>query len=616
MRKNRWQLCTLILAGFILVNSACAQNPPFLGQAYVNEEKQVEKATVLLNNEEGLIPLMDLGELRIASIHFTYQYATSFDSLLNKYSAIQTFTGTDYVTVKSLADLDYDTKTYNTLVIQLADADLDNAQIIGFINDNKRIKNVIVAFFGSGKNLSKLNSITAPIIWASRPSQVSAFFSAQAIFGGVAITQKLKTAYRPKYPVNSGWTTTKSRLQYTVPEEVDVNSSSLDNIDNIANEAIRNQATPGCVVLVAKDGKVIYNKAFGYHTYDKVQPDKLTDIFDLASMTKVSATTMEAMRVYEEGRLNLDSTIGTYLAMARHTNKADLTIREVLEHQSGLIPDIPTYEKLKPTDVSLDSSAAYPHKVVDHYFLRKDYFKDVMWADIVNSNVKTRGQYVYSDLSMVVMKEILERITATPLNVYVQQNFYGPLGMQTAGFLPLNRFARDRIIPTEDDEVFRHTLLLGYVHDPTAALLSGVSGNAGLFASANDIAILYQMLLNKGSYGGVQYFKPQTVDLFTAKQSAVSRRGLGFDRWDPNADKHYPSRFASDQTYGHTGYTGTCIWVDPKYNLVYVFLSNRVNPKVSDKLSSLQIRGRIQDVVYQAIGKGCNCGMMGSPTGK
>jgi CubicO group peptidase (beta-lactamase class C family) len=227
-----------------------------------------------------------------------------------------------------------------------------------------------------------------------------------------------------------------------------------------------------------------------------------------------------------------------------------------------------------------------------------------MWTDILNSPLKTRGQYVYSDLSMVVMKEVLERITTMPINDYVQQNFYGPLGMQTAGYLPLNRFSRNQIIPTEDDEVFRHTLLIGYVHDPTAAMLSCVSGNAGLFASANDIGILYQMLLNKGSYGGVQYFKPQTVDLFTARQSAVSRRGLGFDRWDPIADRHYPSKYASDQTYGHTGYTGTCIWVDPKYNLVYVFLSNRVNPKVTNKLSDLQIRGRIQDVVYQAIDKG------------
>lgn len=616
MRKNNGWICTLVLSVFILIQSACAQNPPFSGQAYVNEEKQVEKATVLLNNDQQLVPLMDLSELRIASIHFTYQYTTSFDSLLNKYAAIQTFNGADYTSVKTPAELSFDTKTYNTLIVQLADADLDNPQIIGFINDNKRIKNVVVAFFGDGQNLAKLNSVDAPVVWCSRPSEVAAFYSAQAIFGGVPITQNISKSYSPKYRTNSGFITKKIRLQYTVPEEAGIQTSNLGDIDKIATEAIRAQATPGCVVLVARDGKVIFNKAYGYHTYDNVLPDKLNDIFDVASVTKVSATTMEAMRVYEEGRLNLDSTIGTYIPMARKSNKSTLTIRELLEHQSGLIPDIPTYEKLKPADISTDSSAAYPHKIVDHYFLRKDYFKDVMWADILNSPVRTRGQYVYSDLSMVVMQQILETITSTPLNTYVHQNFYGPMGMQTAGFLPLNRFPRTRIIPTEDDQVFRRTLLIGYVHDPTAALLSGVSGNAGLFASANDLAILYQTMLNRGSYGGVQYFKPQTVDLFTAKQSAVSRRGLGFDRWDPIVDRHYPSKLASDQTYGHTGYTGTCVWVDPKYGLVYIFLSNRVNPRVTDKLSSMQIRGRIQDVVYQAIGKGCNCGIMSSNTGK
>ncbi|MGZ3750271.1 MAG: serine hydrolase, partial [Mucilaginibacter sp.] len=171
-------------------------------------------------------------------------------------------------------------------------------------------------------------------------------------------------------------------------------------------------------------------------------------------------------------------------------------------------------------------------------------------------------------------------------------------------------FSRDQIIPTEEDQVFRHSLLDGYVHDQTAAMIGGVSGNAGLFASANDLAILYQMILNRGNYGGDQYFKPQTVDLFTSKQSDISRRGLGFDRWDPIADRHYPSQMASPQAYGHTGYTGTCVWVDPKYNLVYIFLSNRVNPRVTDKLSNLNIRPRIQDVIYQSIQKGCNCKMM------
>jgi CubicO group peptidase (beta-lactamase class C family) len=610
MRKNKWRFCIVILSGFILIHSACAQNPPFTGQAYVDEEKQAEKSTVLLNNGQQQIPLKELGQLTIASIHFSYPYTAGFDSLLNKYTKVQSFNGMEYIGIKGPGVLDFDTKLYNTLIVQLTDADLSNPQIISFINDNHKTKNMIISFFGNGDLLSKLDNVTSPIIFSKRSSPVSAYFSAQAIFGGVAITQVLNHTYSAKYRVNTGFTTVKTRLQYTVPEDAGVNSDNLSAIDNIAYEAIRNQATPGCVVLVVKDGKVIFNKAYGYHTYDNTIPDKITDVFDLASMTKVSATTMETMRLTEEGRLNIDSTMGSYLPMTRHTNKNDIHICELLLHQAGLIPDIQTYQKLKPTDISTDSSAAYPTRVADHFFVRKDYFRDVMWADMLNSPLKTRGQYVYSDLSMCFMKEIVETVTTTPLNVYVQQNFYGPLGMKTAGFLPLNRFSRDQIVPTEDDQIFRHSLLDGYVHDQTAALIGGVSGNAGLFSSANDMAILYQMILNRGTYGGDEYFKPQTVDLFTAKQSDVSRRGLGFDRWDPIADHKYPSELASPLCYGHTGYTGTCVWVDPKYNLVYIFLSNRVNPKVTDKLSSLRIRPRIQDVVYQAIQKGCNCKMM------
>ena len=313
---------------------------------------------------------------------------------------------------------------------------------------------------------------------------------------------------------------------------------------------------------------------------------------------------MEAMQLTDQGKLNLDATIGDYLPIARQTNKNDIHIRELLEHQAGLIPDIPTVEAVKPLDHSVDSSAAYPTKVNDYYYLRKDYFKDVMWPKMLNSPLRTRGQYVYSDLSMVFMQQILETLTSTPENVYLQQHLYDPLGMQTAGFLPLYRFAPNQIIPTEDDRKYRHALLDGYVHDPTAALMGGVAGHAGLFASANDVAILFQMALNHGTYGGVQYIRPETVDLFTAKQSPVSRRGLGFDRWDPILDHNYPSKLASPDTYGHTGFTGTCVWVDPKVNLVYVFLSNRVNPNVGSKLSSLNIRPRIQDVIYEAIAKG------------
>ncbi len=604
MRKSKWHICTLIVTGFILFNSACAQNPPLSGLAYVNEEKLAEQSTVLLNNASYFVPLQSLDELKIASVHFSNLYSAGFDSLLNKYAKVSVYSGKDYTGIKSLDNLSADLKWYNTLIVQVNDADLSNPLVINFINTNQKIKNVVVALFGSSNALVKLNNTAVPVIWTERVSSVSAFYSAQAIFGGVPVTQKLKKNISALYKADMGFISNKIRLQYTVPEDAGINAVNLAGIDLIANEAMMNQATPGCVVLVAKDGKVIFNKAYGYHTYSKTLPDKLTDIFDVASMTKISATTMETMQLVDQGKLNLDGIVGDYLPAARKTNKNDLHISEVLEHQAGLIPDIPTLEVIKPSDHTTDSSAAYPTKVNDNYYLRKDYFKDVMWPEMLNSPLKTRGSYVYSDLSMCFMQQIIETITAKPENIYVQQQFYAPLGMQTAGFLPLYRFTPNQIVPTEDDQVYRHALLDGYVHDPTAALMGGVAGHAGLFASANDLAILYQMMLNRGTYGGVQYIKPATVDLFTAKQSAVSRRGLGFDRWDPIADRHYPSQLASPETYGHTGFTGTCVWVDPKYNLVYIFLSNRVHPNVGSKLSSLNIRPRIQDVVYQAIQKG------------
>lgn len=604
MIKNKWGRVPLVLLGFALFNTACAQNPPLTGQAFIAEERLVGNSTVLLNNASYLVPLQKLEDLKIASVHFSNQYATVFDSLLNKYNKVELFDGNVYSGNKTLANLTSDLKFYNTIIVQVNDADLGSPDVIDFISTNQKNKNIIVAAFGNGSVLSKLDVITAPVIWTERISQISAMYSAEAIFGGIAISQKLAKNYSAVYKTGMGFITDKTRLQYTVPEEAGINASNLQGIDKIAQEAIREHATPGCVVLVAKDGKVIFNKAYGYHTYDNVMPDKLTDIFDLASMTKVSATTMEAMQLTDQGKLSLEKTLGDYIPLARKSNKNDIQIREVLLHQAGLIPDIQSFEKVKPADHSTDSSAAYPTKVSDHYYLRKDYYKDVMFPEMLTSPLKTRGQYVYSDVSMLFMQEVVENITAVPLNVYVQQHFYTPLGMQTAGFLPLYRFTPDRIIPTENDKEYRMSLLDGYVHDPTAALLGGVAGHAGLFASANDVAILYQMVLNKGSYGGTQYFKPEVVDLFTSKQSPVSRRGLGFDRWDPIADRHYPSKLASDQTYGHTGFTGTCIWVDPKYNLVYVFLSNRVNPSVGSKLGSLNIRPRIQDVVYEAIAKG------------
>lgn len=600
MKRNR--LCILFVAFCcnILCLMACAQ------EHTANEKKlalanAIANATVLLNNQDGVIPLKSLEKKNIASVSLSFAYGTVFDSLANKYDKITSFSADSYKDSVNLNDLEDDLKYFNTILISIDDQNVNKAKYINFINSISKNKQVIISFFGNGPGLKSFDLLKSPIVWTAQNSADAAAIVPQYIFGGIAASNKLTTAYSARYTMGSGFTTTAIRLKYTVPEDAGLNSNNLKEIDAIAAEAIAQKATPGLVVLVAKDGKVIFNKAYGTHTYDTNVPDKVTDIFDLASVTKVTATTPAVMRLFEEGKLKLDTNIGAYIPKARTTPMNNIQVREVMLHQAGFIPYIPFHDYVKTGDYSRDSSAAYPTKVADNYYIKKGFFKDFMWPKMLNSPIKTRGKYVYSDISMYVMKDIVEHISEEPLNQYTYENFYKPLGMQTAGFLPRNRFKPEQIIPTEMDTYFRKTLLVGYVHDQGAALAGGVSGHAGLFASANDLAIIYQMLLNRGTYGGVEYFKNSTVDMFTSKQSNVSRRGLGFDRWDPDTTKHYPSELASPQTYGHTGYTGTCVWVDPSRGLVYVFLSNRVNPTVTDKLSNLKIRGRIEDVVNKAI---------------
>lgn len=372
-------------------------------------------------------------------------------------------------------------------------------------------------------------------------------------------------------------------------------------IDAIAAEAIREKATPGMVVMALKDGQVIFEKAYGYHTYDKKTPTKTTDIFDLASISKIAGTTPVIMHLYDQGLLDLDATMGSFLPEVKGTDKENITLRSVLLHEAGFTPYIPFYKELKSGDLQRTYDTRHQVKVADSAYLRTNYYKEVMWPQMMKSDLKTPGKYVYSDISMYVMKEVAEHITHKPMDVYVSEILYQPIGMTYTGYNPRNRFDKSIIVPTEHDTAFRKVLLEGYVHDQGAAMAGGIAGHAGLFATAKDLAIYGQLLLNRGEYKGKRYFKPETIDLFTSNQSQVSRRGLGFDRYDPKPGAEYPSKLANKSVYGHTGYTGTCIWVDPENQLVYIFLSNRVHPQVSTKLLDLNIRSRIQDAIYETI---------------
>jgi CubicO group peptidase (beta-lactamase class C family) len=594
MKKNIASLLVLLVCS--VLNS--------YGQVKFQVSTTASTPIYLLNNQAKSIPLKGLADKEIASLNIGFENTSVFDSLLSKYAAVKHFQASTYVNDSlSLANLNGDyLKFYNTLILQVTAQSLKDPETIKFITANQKRKQLIVAGFGELGALKMLDFFTGPIIWSSVSSNEAASQSAQLIFGGIAASYTLKHNISPKYKMGAGYVTQKTRLRYANPESVGIKSAALDSIDLIAAEAIREKATPSAVVLVIKDGNVIFNKAYGSHTYDGTQPTKLTDIYDLASVTKVSATTVSAMKLYDQQKLSLDKTIVDYIPNALNSNKADLTVRELLTHQSG-VTAVSFYLKLKPEEHSADSSQRYPVKVTDGYYFKPGYFREMFWPAFLKAPLRNRGTYLYTDMNLYVMKEIVEWQSGTAIEKYLQDQFYRPLGMYTAGFLPRNRFEKDRIVPTEDEGNFRKSLLHGYVHDPGASLMGGVSGHAGLFSSANDLGILYQMLLNKGTYGGDRYFKPETVALFTKNQSAVSRRALGFDMADPDTTKAYPSKLATPGTYGHTGFTGICVWVDPKYNLIYVFLSNRVHPKITDKLYQLNIRSRIQDVIYRSIPK-------------
>lgn len=384
-------------------------------------------------------------------------------------------------------------------------------------------------------------------------------------------------------------------------------------VDAVVQEGLSKKAYPGAVVLAVQNGVIKYHKAFGHFEFDSSsQPISLESIYDLASVTKVSATTVSLMKLYEQGKLDLNKTLGDYLPITVGSDKASLLIKDVLLHQAGLNPYISFYKETIDTATGQPSPAFYQPQpdsifsiaVARNVWLRQDW-NDTMLKRIVQSKLGPRGKYVYSDNDFILLGKVVEAISGLPLDQYVQKTFYAPMGMASTGFKPWQRFNPSYIVPTEEEKYFRKQLLQGYVHDEGAGMFGGVSGHAGLFSNAYDLSMLYQMLLNGGTFNGDRYLKKETIDLFTAYHSDISRRGYGFDKPEKdNATRKepYPSALASPQTYGHTGFTGTCVWVDPKANLVYIFLSNRVyNTRANNLLGQLNIRGRVQDAIYKVL---------------
>ncbi len=392
------------------------------------------------------------------------------------------------------------------------------------------------------------------------------------------------------------------------------NTSNLPSIDEkaqtriakIVKQGMDAKAFPGCQVLVMKDGAVVYDSCFGYFTYDKKQAVTKETIYDLASLTKTTGTLLAVMKLYDEGLIQLDDTLGRFLPFLQGTNKANITLFQLLVHESGLPASLNTSRLLNLNDtLNLQASPlrteTYSLQMADSIFLRAD-LRDSALLQIAGTRLNGK-KYLYSCLNFILLKEVVETVSACPMDVFLDSLFYKPMGLQSTAFLPLRSHKKEEIAPTLVKDNLRKGPIQGFVHDPDAAILGGVSGNAGLFSTACDVALVYQMLLNEGELNGHRYLSAETCKLFTTKTSESGRRGLGFDKPDLKNPKNSPCcASAPASVYGHTGYTGTCCWVDPTNRLVYVFLSNRTYPSDGvNKLARMNIRTDIQETIYQSI---------------
>lgn len=463
---------------------------------------------------------------------------------------------------------------------------------------------------------------------------------AEIILGKSRVDGRLPIAIGQLYKPGDGVTLEpgKSQAQHYLPEDYGMSSQVLDKIAAIANEGIAAKAYPGCQVLILKDGVPVYQKAFGTYTYESAQPVTNETIYDLASVTKVAGTLLAVMKLYDQGKIGLTDRASAYIPLLRGTDKERITIEELLAHQSGLQAFFPFYRsaidtasykgaflkaRREPTHrrqvdarlfvvngftykkelVSSTPQAGYSRQVGDKLFAH-DSFRDSILTKIVSLPLKPRT-YVYSCLNFILLKEVVESISGMPMDRFLADNYYRPLGLHSTCFNPLQQVAKEAIAPTTKSDYLRNDALLqGYVHDEAAAFLGGVSGNAGLFSTAQQVGVLCQLLLNEGVYGGRHYLSQETCNFFLRYRSKISRRGLGFDKPDiHNPGKSPCAEEAPQAVVGHTGFTGTCVWVDPVNRLVYVFLSNRVYPRAFDHkaLTRLGIRTRIQQLMYQAI---------------
>ncbi len=588
-----------------------------------------QQSLTILQNSNRLLPLKRLDTLKIATLSIGRGNTTGFQRSLDRYTKMDHYSiskDADNETIKkTMAQL----KKYNLVIAGLnnlgnfisSDYRITKSQV----NVVKLVANMeksVIVLFGNPYVLNYLESVDKAkcLVVAYEENSETQDLAGQLLFGAFEAQGCLPVTVNELYHSKDGIVTkTADRFKYTLPEELGIDSTYLKKkIDSLVNIGLTHKAFPGCEVFLAKDGKVFFEESYGYHTYDGERPVSQDDLFDFASLTKILAPVPALMRLSDEKKFFVNKRMSDYLTDWKGSNKQELIVADVLSHQARLKPGIPFWLKtvdakgnFKPGYFSKDSTAQYPFRISQDLFILGS-FRDTVYSMITKSNLIKRKHYVYSDMGFIVFPRIIELLSQKEFETYLKENFYHPLGAYSLTYRPYLYHPIDQMMPEENDEEFRKTLIQGFVHDESSAVLGGISGNAGLFGTINDAAKLMQMYLNYGYYGGDRYLSEATMKEWTKRhfEKLDNRRGYGFDKPYPRNNlrkvgEAYPAPLASDASFGHSGFTGTFAWADPTTGILFLFFSNRIYPKRTNNLiNQLNLREMIQQEAYELVNKG------------
>ncbi|MBW3517960.1 glycoside hydrolase family 3 N-terminal domain-containing protein [Flavobacterium sp. NKUCC04_CG] len=572
-----------------------------------------EEAMTLVKNDKHALPIAHLEKEKIAYFKLGDDNGDDFLKQLNQFAEVTAIdTTAENFSLQNL-------KLYTRVIIGYHKADNPwrkhdfSFDELNWINKIAAQNKTILVSFAKPYALSAVTNFEPieAVVQAYQNNKFAQEAAAQLIFGTIAAKGKLPVSINSNFTEGTGHKTkVLSRLGFSTPTKEGMDPVRLQKIDQIAQKAIDDRLTPGIQIVVARHGKVVYQKSFGYHTFDKQQAVLNTDVYDLASLTKILGTLPLLMKDYDAGKITMKSKLGTLIPEFDRSDKEDITLQEVLTHQARLQAWVPFYkstldEQNKPSKLFYSNhySEEFPDQVSENLFIKKGYNKLILKA-IAESKLLPKKQYKYSDLGFIALKEYLERSSKLSLDQLAESTLYSKLGATTMTYNPLRKRDMSTIPPTEIDNYFRYTTVQGYVHDMTAAMEGGVAGHAGLFANALDVAKMMQMYLQKGSYGEDVFFSERTFNDFNncwfCKDG--NRRGVGFDKPQKAGTAGPTCGCASMTSFGHTGFTGTMTWADPESDLIYVFLSNRTYPDSNDnKLSKANVREDIQEAIYKSI---------------